>query len=188
MSSAAGKKNQMKHKLLRILTGGGWPVVSGKAHWTRSSSQTRDYREQIQINVAWRIWNWDYQISNPAPSTTRPRRFQHSSTVCLVNIKVFCVLFQMFIAGGLGMPGTRKERSTYRNVFVSWKTFVCSQGPWSYGYLVKSLNCWFSALGHERSETKFGCRLSFNFLCIAEKRKTSEIGQRMLQIKGKRYV
>jgi len=45
-------------------------------------------------------------------------KVQYSSTVCLVNIKALCVLFQMCVTGGLGIPGTREDRSTSRNAFV----------------------------------------------------------------------
>lgn len=42
-----------------------------------------------------------------------------SNSLLIVNAMTLFLL-QMIITGGLGIPGTRKERSTRRNTFVSF--------------------------------------------------------------------
>jgi len=44
-----------------------WEADQLVIYTPRSRSWTRDYREQIQIAVGWRIWSRDLQISNPVP-------------------------------------------------------------------------------------------------------------------------
>ena len=55
---------QIEHKLLRIPTGGPNQLA---IYTTWSRSWTRDYREQTQIVVGWRIWTKDLQIQIQRP-------------------------------------------------------------------------------------------------------------------------